>query len=180
MSLRHRAPIMVTRVPDDDVVEAAEKLRARHQSSNGLFRRIFFVLAAGLAVARLVLAGYAAWAPFALPHHAEAHSVFGRFFWLLEVSGAVSLALCAAHFVRPRARVLAAVALGNAGLLVAVALASEASWLLERGWWYSLYWGGFGVFFCAVTAYADGLLRDDSVDAQIDALLHGAPGVQQV
>ena len=178
--LRHRAPLVVTRLPDDDVVEEAERLRAKHLSSNGLFRKLFVVLAVGLVCVRLLLAWYALVSPFSLPHHAEAHLVFGPLFWLLEASGAASLAACAAHFVRPRARLLLANAGANAALLLATALWSDATWLLERGWWYALYWGGFGLFFCAVTAYADALLRDESVDSQIDALLQGVPGVQHV
>ncbi len=84
------------------------------------------------------------------------------------------------HFVRPRPRLLAANTAANAALLLAAALWTDATWLLDRGWWYALYWGGFGLFFCAVTAYSDSLLRDESVDSQIDALLQGAPGVQHV
>ncbi len=87
MSLRHRAPVVVTRVPDEDVVEAAERLRARHLSSNGLFRRLFVLLAVALACARLALAYYGATAPHGLPHHSEARLVFGPLFWLLELLG---------------------------------------------------------------------------------------------
>ncbi len=178
-SLRYRSAVASNRQLDD-AVDAAEELRDKHARANFFFRRLFVGLAVALMAARLLLAFYGATSPFSLAHHAEAHMAFGERFWLLEVFGAASLALCGWHFVRPRLRLLASVGAANVVVFLWVVLRSEAGWLWERGWWFALYFGGFGLFFAAVSGYSDSLIRDDSVDTQLDALLAGTPGVQHV
>lgn len=161
-SLRHRnAAATSVRV---GALEAADELRSSHQRANTLFRRVFVTLALVLTgkreccvvvfcfgcfslkrgffvcqAARVLLCFYGLTSPFSLPHHAEAHMTLGPWFALLELVGAFSLLVCAAHFVRSVPKAVSVVLALNVVLALLVAFVpGHEGWLSERGWWFAL------------------------------------------